>query len=67
MPLKLSNTYKTVPIGLEFKIVYRSNGFITIERIRANNYSEAKSICEQRGDFVNCEYIHSNSDLLYIH
>ncbi len=65
--LKLSANNKEILIGLEFQIVYRSNGNVVIERIRRHDWQTAKNECENKGEFVSCTYIETSTDLLYLH
>lgn len=58
-----------IETGKSFSITYIAPfvGHSTTERITAPDYSTAKEIAESKGVFVSCEYIHTNTDLLYIH
>lgn len=67
MKLKLSDTYKVIPIGLRFKIVYRAKGMVVIETIRTSNWTMAKAICESKGEYISCEHIAERGDLEYLH
>lgn len=51
----------------EFYISYVKDGKIATDRIKAIDWAAAKEIAEQRGAFLKCEYIHTNTDLLYLH
>lgn len=65
--LTLSKNSRTIPVGLEFQICYKAGGNVVIERIRANCHADAVRIANQRGECIRCEYIHTATDLLYIH
>lgn len=51
----------------EYQITYEVNGKTKTERIKAASWSEADEICKKKGRRINCQYIETSTDLLYLH